>query len=111
MVLAAVSVLTAVPGLAQEAETNVPVCIYDSRSFSEGASICVQRQLMMSCTIAETRAVWKLVTDRSMSRMCLAASRPPVEAVAAPPRQLARRAPAPSGAAKCFTFNGRRFCE
>jgi hypothetical protein len=111
MALAALSLLTAVPGLAQEADTHAPVCIYNSRSFSEGASICVQRHLMMNCMLAETRAVWKVVTDRNMRRMCMTPSRPAVEAVAPPRRLLARRMPAPAATAKCFTFNGRRFCE
>jgi hypothetical protein len=91
------------------------VCIYSSQSFSEGASICVARHLMMSCSVTESRAVWKLVGDRGVSRMCPGPSRSAVETAVPPRRQLARRGaaavpPADTGT-KCFTFNGRRFCE
>jgi hypothetical protein len=112
----ALAALLLVPALlpALAGAQDAPVCVYDSRSFSEGASLCVQRHLMMSCAVTDTRAVWKLVEDRAISRMCLRPTRPAAAESASPPRrQLARRLShaARGGEAKCFVFNGKRYCE
>lgn len=98
-----------------------PLCIYDGNSFSEGAHVCAQGSLVLTCSVAGDRAVWKVVTDREISRLCVTPSR---EAVGPRwRRQVIRRAPpsvappedtaAPSvgGPGKCFTFNGKRYCE
>lgn len=107
----ALAALLLMPALAQAQDG--PVCIYNSQSFSEGAGICVQRHLMMNCTVTDHRAVWKIVGDRDLSRLCAGPSRSTAQRASPPRRQLARRVPAPaaSGDAKCFNFNGRRFCE
>jgi hypothetical protein len=88
-------------------------CLYDSQAFSEGARICVQKNLMMVCSVNDMRPQWNLVQDKELSSYCLAAietfhrvsriSRPRVH-----PRQPAT---ASFESAKCFSFNGRRFCE
>ena len=96
-----------------------PLCIYEGNSFSEGAHICAQASLMMSCSMVGERAVWKVVTEREVSRLCVKPSR--TDTSIRPRRHAARHAPSASvappsdlpatGSAKCFTFNGKRFCE
>jgi hypothetical protein len=96
-----------------------PLCIYEGNSFSEGAHICAESSLMMTCSMAGDRAIWKVVTDREISRLCATPSRG--ETSYRPRRHVARRSaavsippsisPPAAGSAKCFTFNGKRFCE
>ena len=97
-----------------------PLCIYEGNTFSEGAHICAQASLMMSCSMVGERAVWKVVTEREVSRLCVTPSR--ADTSIRPRRHAARHAPSASvvappsdlpatGSAKCFTFNGKRFCE
>jgi hypothetical protein len=90
-----------------------PVCLYNSRSFSEGAFICVQKSVMLSCASEGARAVWRPVADQYLADRCVAAT-PFTQARrfvqrARPPRQQA--VSTEPAAAKCFTFNGRRYCE
>jgi hypothetical protein len=91
-------------------------CLYESRSYSTGAYICVQKSLMLNCTADSERATWKLVADRELSERCVA----PTALTASPvPRRhlrprFARRheiEPAKEVSAKCFTFNGKSYCE
>ena len=49
------------------------VCLYQSRSYSEGAFICVQKSLMQTCTSDGTRMVWRIVTDSELGNRCVAA--------------------------------------
>jgi hypothetical protein len=98
----------------------VPLCIYKGNSFSEGANVCAQASLVLACTMVGERAVWKVVTDREIGRLCVKPSSRD-ESSYRPHRRIARRmtpsnvAPAinapTAGSAKCFTFNGKRFCE
>lgn len=114
---------------AQRADVEpIPVCIYGSQSFSEGAQICMQRQQMLTCAARGDKAVWQAVTDRELNARCLApfaferATSPapvrPGVAWRARPRSdfppvpsVSRAEPAPSSGSNCFTFNNRRFCE
>jgi Protein of unknown function (DUF1496) len=89
-------------------------CLYQSRSYSEGAYICVQRSLMQTCTSDGGRMVWRVVTDIELGNRCTAPS-----VSAEPRRRVVRRAravrhavaPAEPVSAKCFVFNGKRYCE
>jgi hypothetical protein len=102
------------------AADSPPLCIYKGNSFSEGANICGQASLVLACTVVGDRAVWKVVTDREISRLCVTPSRVE-EPNYRPHRRIARHMPssniAPAigqpaaGSAKCFMFNGKRFCE
>jgi hypothetical protein len=90
------------------------VCFYQSRSYSEGAFICVQRSLMQTCTSDGTRMVWRVVTDSELGNRCVT----PIPAIEARKRivrrtRVARRVVAPTEpiSAKCFVFNGKRYCE
>ena len=95
-----------------------PQCVYDSGSFSEGAMICVQRSLAMTCSVAGERAVWKVVTDKDLSNLCVTPSRREFRARS---RSATRRhaisqpaadgVPPAGGSDKCFNFNGKRYCE
>jgi hypothetical protein len=97
------------------AQQTIP-CLYGSRTYSEGAFICVQKSLMLSCSSEGARATWKVVADKNLSDRCLG---PTATAYAPAPRQQSRRAqrvrarPAAEAAvgAKCFNFNGKRYCE
>ncbi len=98
---------------AQGPGSSAPLCIYASRSYSEGAYVCAQRALMLNCALDGGRAVWKPVAAPDLSRLCVASAQR-----AFAPRRAARRvvaAPiqrsAPAGSAKCFVFNGKQYCE
>jgi hypothetical protein len=90
------------------------VCVYQSRSYSEGAFICVQRSLMQSCTNEGARMVWKVVADKDIGDRCTSPL-PQSEYRRRPFRysRIARQsAPAAQqGSAKCFVFNGKTYCE
>jgi hypothetical protein len=93
------------------------VCIYDDRSFSDGAHICVQKNLMMTCTVSGEKPVWTLVLDKDLSERCLV----PFQLHSADlnarwhhhmvRRQARADAPFARASAPCFTFNGKRYCE
>ncbi|MDP1865199.1 MAG: DUF1496 domain-containing protein [Bradyrhizobium sp.] len=89
------------------------VCVYESKQYSEGASICLRPTLMLSCRLEGTRMVWTIVTDQDTSRLCLPPSvsrhhRKPATKVSKVASPYSRPA---AGAAKCFQFNGRTYCE
>jgi len=93
------------------------VCVYDDRSFSDGAHICVQKNLMMTCTVSGNKPVWTLVLDKNLSERCLI----PLQIHSADlnarrhhhvvPQQARADAPFAPASAPCFTFNGKRYCE
>jgi hypothetical protein len=90
------------------------VCLYQSRSYSEGAFICVQKSLMQTCSSDGTRMVWRVVTDSELGNRCAA----PIPSIEARKRivrrtRVARQVVAPTEpvSAKCFVFNGKRYCE
>jgi hypothetical protein len=89
-------------------------CVYQSRAYSEGAFICVQRSLMQACTSDGARLVWRIVADKDIADRCLSplASAQPRKRMIHRTR-IARQvaAPAQPNSAKCFVFNGKRYCE
>ena len=94
------------------AQAAGPTCLYQSRSYSEGAYICVQRSLMQTCA---ADGAWRVVIDKEFSDRCVA----PLT-FAEPRRRIVHRArvarqavaaPAEPASAKCFVFNGKRYCE
>lgn len=99
------------------AQTAVPaICIYESKSYSEGAYLCVRPSLMLGCAPDNGRAVWKVIADAELSGLCRAGAAP-----AYAPRRASRRhhwrhtasptMPRSRASARCFTFNGRNYCE
>jgi Protein of unknown function (DUF1496) len=90
------------------------VCLYQSRSYSEGAFICVQKSLMQACTSEGSRLVWRIVADKDIGDRCVT----PIPTIEARRRivrrtRVARQVVAPTEpiSAKCFVFNGKRYCE
>jgi len=115
----AVCVVTACPGAtaswAQSASAS-PACVYESRSYSDGALICIYRSLMLTCAQDGAKASWKPVADPKLAGVCEASSARPrvTEAPARPRRRHGLRRPVRVQAdrsAKCFTFNGKQYCE
>jgi Protein of unknown function (DUF1496) len=91
-------------------------CLYESKSYSDGAYICVQKSLMLTCSSDGTRASWKIVTDKDISERCIS---PIALSVPSPPRKYSHRAhmihhrvsAVGINSAKCFSFNGKQYCE
>ena len=93
-----------------------PACLYESKSYSDGAYVCVQKSLMLLCSSDGTRAIWKPVADRDLNDRCTA----PIT-LHHPPEQrphrhwrhvmLHRIHPVADSAAKCFMFIGKQYCE
>lgn len=106
--------LTGVAGLPSPLHAQTAgACLYESKSYSEGASICLRPSLMLSCRLEGARLVWNIVTDQDTIRLC---SPPPVSASYGKPARTRVKAAAPlprpaAVAAKCFQFNGRTYCE
>jgi hypothetical protein len=109
--------LFAVPPLhAEQIMAAGPICLYQGKSYSEGALVCVQKSLMLNCAAEGTQATWKPVVDPELSQRCVTPA-----ALAHPPalhrrhhRMYASRhiiEPARQMAAKCFSFNGKQYCE
>jgi hypothetical protein len=108
--------LVAVRPLQAEHIAAGPICLYQGKSYSEGALVCVQKSLMLNCAVEGTQATWKPVVDPELSQRCVTPA-----ALAYPPalhrhhhRMYASRhtiEPARQMAAKCFSFNGRQYCE
>jgi hypothetical protein len=93
-----------------------PVCLYESKAYSEGAFVCVQKSLALTCSADGGRMSWKAVADKDISDRCTA---PTMQHVAPEPRFHAHRHhyvgrrthPLVDNPAKCFFFNGRDYCE
>ena len=90
------------------------VCLYQSRSYSEGAFICVQKSLMQTCASDGNRLVWRVVADTDIGNRCVT----PIPSIEPRKRivhrtRVARQVAAPmhENSAKCFFFNGTRYCE
>lgn len=91
-------------------------CLYNSRSYSDGAFICVQKSLMLSCSSDGARATWKIVADKDLNERCVTATAPPYPPelrrhVRRPHAIYHRTRPVAEGSPKCFTFNGKQYCE
>jgi len=93
-----------------------PVCLYDSKSYSEGAYVCAQKSLMLTCSSDGTRAIWKPVGDRDINERCMAPTTLHYPPQPRPRRHwrhvmLHRIHPVADSAAKCFMFIGKQYCE
>lgn len=87
-------------------------CLYQSRSYSEGAFICVQKSLMQACTSDGGRLLWRIVADKDIADRCVTPL-PSIRKRMVHRTRIARQvaAPAQPNSAKCFVFNGKRYCE
>ena len=93
-----------------------PVCLYESKAYSEGAFVCAEKSLMQTCVIDGPRASWKPVPDKDINDRCTAPTvrRYQPEPRARGPRHhyaVRRIHPLVANPAKCFAFNGREYCE
>lgn len=100
--------------VASPAHAADSACVYQSRSYSEGAFICVQKSLMQACTSDGARMVWRIVADKDIADRCVS----PLPSGQFRKRMVHRTriarqvaAPAQPNSAKCFFFNGKRYCE
>jgi hypothetical protein len=102
---------------APEAKPNAsPACLYESKAYSEGAFVCVQKSLMLTCAADGSHMSWKVVADRELNDRCTAPTVPHVSAelrIRAHRHHYALRRvhPLVANPAKCFAFNGREYCE
>jgi hypothetical protein len=106
------------PAFAERAEPTTPAgaaCLYRSKSYSDGAFICVQKRLMLNCSSDGMRATWKVVADTDLAARCVA---PAVAGYSPAQYRHTRRKYATrheTGAkqvsARCFTFHGKQYCE
>lgn len=98
-----------------EPKSPAIVCVYDSKNYSEGANVCVQKAAMQTCTVDNGKAVWVTVTDEKLSSRCTAPA-PRLNkyqrAAIRNRRNVAREISPPTDSSPvCFYTNGRRFCE
>ena len=116
LLLSCAGLTAAVPAQAEPVGSAGPLCFYQGRSFSEGAFVCIQKSLMQNCATEGARGIWRVVVDRELSERCLA----PTALHDLPARHgharrihLARRTivPARDMSPKCFSFNGKQYCE
>ena len=112
--------VSALPAAAQTASEQgtkpaAVVCVYNSRNYSEGAAVCVQKAAMQTCTVDNGKAVWVTVTDETLSRRCTAPG-PRLNkyqrAAIWNRRNIAREISPPTDSSPfCFYTSGKRFCE
>lgn len=100
---------------AAEAKPAAVVCVYNSKNYSEGASVCVQKAAMQTCTSDNGKAVWVTVTDEKLGGRCTAPG-PRLNkyqrAAIWNRRNIAREISPPTDSSPfCFYTNGKRFCE
>jgi len=102
------------------AAQSAPTCLYESKSFSDGALLCVQKSLMLKCSADGANASWNTVVDNDLTARCQTSTAfvgSPAPRHSAGRHFLYRHAllhqhePAHQIAAKCFSFNGRSYCE
>ncbi|MCX7307771.1 MAG: DUF1496 domain-containing protein [Afipia sp.] len=99
---------------APQQSASTPLCVYDSKNYSDGAYICAQKSMMLTCQTDGAKASWKIVTDKDINDRCIA---PIVRANITEPRIRRRHYIRPVAIrpadpnAKYFNFNGKRYCE
>lgn len=107
------------PPVEQKASTDakpaVLQCVYNSKNYGEGASVCVQKAAMQTCTVDNGKAVWVTVVDEKLSSCCTA-PKPRLNkyqrAAIWNRRNIAREISPPTDSSPfCFYTNGTRFCE
>jgi hypothetical protein len=86
-------------------------CLYDGRAFSDGARICVQKGVMMTCGLETGHPQWTLVDDKDLSSRCLAPTDGDIRAAHARFHHHQLLQPAAVTSAKCFYFSGKQYCE
>lgn len=68
----------AAPAIAQTSASSTdsrpaaPACTYSSKAYGDGAFVCVQKSLMLKCTVDQDKAAWVVVSDKDLSDKCRA---------------------------------------
>lgn len=57
---------------AQPKPAATPTCTYSSKTYSDGAFVCVEKSLMLKCTVDDARAAWSVVADKDLGDKCRA---------------------------------------
>jgi len=52
-------------------QPHLQTCLYESQSYSDGAYLCVQKSLMLSCSPNNGRLTWQVVADQDLNNLCL----------------------------------------
>jgi hypothetical protein len=103
------------PGAAPAAPV-VLTCVYNSKTYSDGAHVCVNKNLMLTCAADSSKAVWNVATDKDVDNKCAG---PAVHLSKAQKRAIWQRnnirrqiTPATNPAPFCFGFDdGPLYCE
>lgn len=45
-------------------------CVYNSKTYSDGAYVCVNKNLVLMCSADSTKAVWNVATDKDANDKC-----------------------------------------
>lgn len=114
-IFAAASCLVTASAAPERGPNASPVCLYESKAYSEGAFVCVQKSLMQTCTADGGRMSWKPVPDKDINDRCIAPTGQHVPEPRLHPHRhhyvVRRIHPLAASPAKCFVFNGREYCE
>ena len=57
---------------AQPKPAAAPTCTYSSRTYGYGAFVCVEKSLMLKCTVDDAKASWSVVADKDLGDKCRA---------------------------------------
>ncbi|CAN5182610.1 hypothetical protein BH10PSE10_BH10PSE10_26210 [soil metagenome] len=57
---------------AASSKPAAPTCTYSSKTYGDGAFVCVEKSLMLKCTVEDAKAAWSVVGDKDLSDKCRA---------------------------------------
>jgi hypothetical protein len=60
---------------AAQPKPPAPACIYSSRTYGDGALVCVEKSLMLKCAADGATAAWSVVADKDLGGKCQAPAR------------------------------------
>ncbi len=64
--------LPAAQSQALQQKAAAPTCTYSSKTFGDGAFVCVENSLMLKCTVEDAKASWNVVADKDLGDKCRA---------------------------------------
>ncbi len=57
---------------AVQSKPAAPSCTYNSRTYGDGAFVCVEKSLMLKCAVDDAKASWSVVADKDLGDKCRA---------------------------------------
>lgn len=63
---------TPAPAASADSKSAAPACTYSSKTYGDGAFVCVQKSLMLKCAVDQDKAAWVVVADKDLSDKCQA---------------------------------------